>query len=311
MFEYERGRSDMEISVMKKKIAVLLLFVMVLLSGCAGDKDTSVLVKNVMIPDGSGAFIKAQIVMPSDYEEESLPLVTMAHGFRGTMNSAGAEMLAHALAENGIATIRMNFSHNVSENPGSEETRQYTVETMAGDLARCAEYMTENYNADKDRIGVFGRSLGGRAAMTAANEQTGGFDYKGLVLVAPAGNGDSFQRYMGGEEKWEEYKEKADKDGFVVHQNVVLTPEFFHTIEDYVPSENGYKFRHPVLVLYNTEDNVVLPKTSIECAESYKDHRLIKVTSKESPHGLEMGFKDSEIKDMLFAEILQYYEENL
>jgi len=306
----------MEITGKQKRIAAVLLFVLVLLAGvllagCTGEKDTSILIKNVMIPDGSGDFIKAQIVMPSDYEAESLPLVTMAHGFRGTMNSAGAEMLAHTLAENGIATIRMNFSHNVSEDPDSEETRQYTVETMAGDLARCAEYMTEHYNTDKDRIGVFGRSLGGRAAMTAANEQTGGFDYKAMVLVAPAGNGDSFQRYMGGMKKWEAYKEKAGRDGFVVHQKVVLTSDFFRTIEDYVPSENGYKYRHPVLVLYNTEDNVVLPKTSVECAESYEDHRLIEVTSKESPHGLEMGFKDSEIKDMLFSEILKFYEENL
>ena len=205
----------------------------------------------------------------------------------------------------------MDFSHYTAEDPDSPQTDQYTVKTMVEDQALCAKYMVDHFNGDPARIGVFGRSLGGRAAMALVNEKAGGYDYKALVLVAPAGNGDAFQRYMGGIEKWEAFKKKADRSGSVTHQGVVLTPEFFRSVEDYVPSENGYKFSRPVLVLYNTEDNVVLPSAAVECARSYKNHRLVEVTSSESPHGLEMGFEESEIKDMLFDEITAFYQETL
>ena len=287
-----------------------LLLIICMMTGC-GSKGGETLVKDVMIPNSQGTFTRAQAVLPSDYKERKIPVVTLSHGFHGTMNSAGAEALSHTLAENGIGAIRMDFSHYTAEDPDSAQTDQYTVETMVEDQVLCAKYMVDHFNGDSGRIGVFGRSLGGRAAMALANEKAGGIDCKGLILVAPAGNGDAFQRYMGGIEKWEAFKAEADRSGSVTHQGVVLTPEFFRSVEEYVPSENGYKFSRPVLVFYNTEDNVVLPSAAIECARSYEDHRIVEVTSAESPHGLEMGFEVSEIKDMIFDEIVKFYQETL
>ena len=95
------------------------------------------------------------------------------------------------------------------------------------------------------------------------------------------------------------------------HQGVVLTPAFFHSIESYVPSERGDQFHAPVLVIYNTEDHVVLPSASLECAKAYEQVKTIEITSAESPHGYEMGFTDSEIKDMLFSEIGAFYLKHL
>lgn len=294
----------------KKHILIFTVCLLFLLAACSFHHE-GIVVEDVMIPNEEGTFTKAQIVAPADYMEHKLPLVILAHGFRGTMNSAGAESLSHALAEKGIATIRMDFSHNISEDAESRKTNQYTVDSMVSDQVLCASYMEEHYNIDPDRVGLFGRSLGGRAAMTAANESAGGFDFKAMVLVAPAGNEDAFQRYMGGQAKWNQYKDSAEKQGTVTHQNVVLTPDFFRIIENYVPSEHGGKFKKPVLIIYNTEDNVVLPEAAVVCGESYPDHRFIEVTTKKSPHGLEMGFEKSEIKDFLFEEIIQFYLENL
>ena len=55
----------------------------------------------------------------------------------------------------------------------------------------------------------------------------------------------------------------------------------------------------------------VYKRQAVECANSYKDHRLIEITSKKSPHGLEMGMKDSEIREMLFKDIIAFYQKNL
>lgn len=307
MKQKNRTKKNLLISIV---ILLWVLCAVISAAGC-GPGSKEVLTEDVMIPNSEGTFTKAQITVPADYETEKLPAVVLSHGFHGTMNSAGMKDLAYALAENGIAAIRMNFSHNLSENPDSRQTNRYTVETMVSDQVLCARYMTEHYNIDSQKIGVFGRSLGGRAAMTLVNESAGGYDYKALVLVAPAGNQDAFQRYMGGDAKWEKFKREADEKGSVTYQGVVMTPSFFKNIEEYVPTETAYKYEHPVLVLYNTEDNVVLPEAAVECANSYKDHRLIEITSKKSPHGLEMGMKDSEIREMLFKDIIAFYQKNL
>lgn len=294
-------------------IAVLsaVICVLLLAAGCTeSSPECGVITEDVIIENSAGSYTKAQVIIPADYQQQKLPLVTLSHGFRGNMDSAGGNYLAESLAKAGIATIRMDFAR-CADADGKEQINQYTVDTMISDQLSCIEYMIDHYNVDPDRIGLYGRSLGGRVAMTMANEDEGGWDYKALALVAPAGNANALQYYMGGQKKWSAMKAKAIAEGSVIHQKVILTPEFFTSIEDYVPSETGSKFHHPVLVVYNTEDYVVLPPTSLECAESYEDVKITEITSSKSPHGCEMGFKSSEIKDQLIQEITAHFKDNL
>lgn len=296
-----------------KIIAVLsaVICILFLAAGCSeSSPESGIITKDVVIPNSAGSYTKAQIVIPADYQQQKYPLVTLSHGFRGNMNSAGGNYLAESLAGAGIATIRMDFAR-CADDAGKEQINQYTADTMVSDQISCIQYMLDHYNVDPDRIGLYGRSLGGRVAMTMANEEMGGWDFKALALVAPAGNANALQYYMGGQEKWTAMKLKAIAEGSVVHQNVILTPEFFTSIEDYVPSETGSKFHHPVLVIYNTEDYVVLPQTSLECAESYEDVKITEITSSKSPHGCEMGFRSSDIKDQLIQEITIFFKEKL
>lgn len=284
---------------------ILLCCFLTVLAGCGG-KETEVLRETIWLDNPDGTFTKAEVLIPDNYEKEQLPLVTIAHGFRGNMDSAGGNYLAENLAENGIAAVRVDFSHYTSKD-GGEQTGQYTVKTMAEDQVNAVNYMLERYNIDGDRIGLYGRSLGGRTAMIMANENAGGFDYKGMALVAPAGTADAFTYYIGGEDVWKNKRSIAKRDGYAMHQKVKLTPEFFSSIDDYDPSQNGYKFRKPVLVIYNTEDYVVLPKTSKACAAAYEHAEIIEITSEKSPHGCEMGFKTSTIKDQLITSITDFF----
>ena len=138
-----------------------------------------------MLKNEEGTYTKAQVIAPSDFEEKSYPLVTLSHGFRGSMDTAGGETLAENLAKAGFATIRMNYSH-FTDQEKDEQTDQYTVETMISDQLLCIDYMIKNYHVDQRRIGLYGRSLGGRVAMIMANENRGEYDYKALALIAPA-----------------------------------------------------------------------------------------------------------------------------
>lgn len=303
-----------EVRDMRKRIIGVFLLTILSLTWFTACNDSGgeykVIKEDVMIKNEAGTYTKAQVIAPSDFKETSHPLITLSHGFRGSMNTAGGDVLAENLAKAGFATIRMNYSHYKDKAKG-KKINQYTVDTMISDQLLCIDYMIKNYNVDKEKIGLYGRSLGGRVAMIMANENRGGYDYKALALIAPAGNKNALQYYMGGEKTWQKMKAAAKENGSVHHQGVVLTPEFFKSIEDNNPCDTGKDFQHPVLVIYNTEDYVVLPETSLECAKTYEDVQITEVTSKKSPHGYEMSFEKSNLKDQLTAELIQFFQVNL
>lgn len=288
---------------------VLICFLFLLSGSDRPDRKEgeSVRTENVMIPAGDGTYIKAEFSIPQEAESGKIPAVVLNHGFAGSMNSAGIGALSRTLAKSGIAAARMDFAHRISRDEKSRRVNSYTVDTMVSDAVRCVDYMVAHYGVDPDRIGIFGRSMGGRAAMKMANEHAGGYDYRGLVLAAPAGDDKAFIHYMGGRNKWNAMKKEAEEKGSIVHQGVRLYPDFFSSVENYIPSAYGYRFKNPVLVFYNTEDYVVLPETAKKCGTCYPDCKMVEISSARSPHGLEMGFEKSEIKNMIFKEIAEFY----
>lgn len=299
-------------------LVVTFSFVLMTLGGC--DNSWETVTSRVMLKSSDGSFMAAEIVVPKD-GEESMPLVTLGHGYKGTMNSGGAKELAVKLAANAIATIRPDYNHYVHD-PTSDEAAglskeerrarvdEYTLSDMEEDQLTCIRYMLKNYSIDESRIALYARSMGGRVAMTMANKSASGFGYAAMALVAPAGNENAMQYYMHGQESWDKMKAEALKKGRIEHQGLYLTHQWFTEFEDYNPAADGWRFNRPVLVIYNTLDHVVTAKTSKECAAGYENATTIEVTT-EDGHGYEMGFETSEMKDMLMESITEFFVENL
>ena len=258
-----------------------------------------------ILKNSRGTYTAGQITVPET--DGSCPLVFIAHGFKGTMNSGGAEELSQRLSSNGIAAVRIDFNSRLAPDMNSARTDEYTLSDMTEDAELAISYCIDKYNTDADRIGLYGRSMGGRAVMIMANESKG-YEYKAMALVAPAGNDSAMVYYMGGRDKWNEMKDKAARAGYTVKQGLKLTPQWFTEFEEYNPAKTGYKFGgRPVLVFYNTLDNVVLPETSLECAGAYDNCEAVKVTT-EDGHGYEMSYKDSELKDMIMDRITEHFK---
>ena len=302
-------------------VMVLLLSVCIAASlSCCGNqpegstgganKPHKTVTEEFFLDRGDGTYTLTEAVYPKDYDGP-MPLIAIAHGFKGTGNSGGAKELSHRLAEAGYAAVRMDFNPRTAPKKDAAKTNLYDLKSMESDMIRAVSYMIGHHSIDTERLGIYARSMGGRVAMTMANEQSGGLDFKAMVLVAPAGTDDAMVYYMGGDESWEKMKKTARKDGFIEHQGQKLTPEWFKEFEDYNPCDFGYEFGDkPVLVICNTLDYVVTDETSRKCAAAYKNSRVIEVTT-DNYHGYEMSYENSELKDYLMSEITDFFKENL
>jgi len=290
--------------------ALLLVFLCTFFSSCETTNEYQN--HDFFLKNDRGTYTYVQLVMPEPAKSSSpAPLVFMAHGFKGTRNSGGAEELSQRLASKGIAAVRIDFNSYTEEDLHSEKTCDYTLTTMVSDAVMTMDHVVENFDVDSERIGIHGRSMGGRVAMIMGNESKGGYDYKAMSLVAPAGNASAMIYYMGGQEKWEQMKETALQDGFCPKQGLNLSYRWFTDFEDYNPAKTGGNFgEKPVLVFYNTLDHVVLPETSKECADGYNNAQVIEVTT-EDGHGYEMGYETSELKDEIMEKIVDFFVENL
>ena len=288
-------------------ICATVIICCILSVACAGgnNEEYNFRAYDFVIKNDRGTYTAGQITMPET--GGSCPLVFIAHGFKGTMNSGGAAELSKRLSKHGIAAVRIDFNSRLEPDADSAKTDEYTLSDMTDDAVMAISYCAGRYDIDTDRIGLYGRSMGGRAVMIMANESKG-YDYKALALVAPAGNDSAMIYYMGGRDRWNEMKKKALQAGYTLRQGLKLTPEWFDEFEKYNPAKTGYKFGdRPVLLFYNTLDNVVLPETSLECAAGYKNCSVVKVTTDDG-HGYEMSYGKSELKDMIMDRITEHFE---
>lgn len=260
--------------------------------------------------NGQTVYYMAEIVYPKDYDGK-MPLIAVGHGFKGSLNSGGAAELSERLACAGYAAVRMDFNPRMQPKKKAEKTGFYDLASMKDTMVCAIRYACENFEINENRIGLYARSMGGRVVMTMANESYGGFDYKALAMVAPAGNETAMIHYAGGRKKWDEMKQKAHSKGYVEYQGLKLTEDWFKEFEEYNPCDYGSKFREkPVLVICNTLDYVVTEDTSLECAHAYKNSRVITVTT-ENYHGYEMSYKESALKDYLMGEIVDFFKKEL
>lgn len=268
--------------------------------GKSGQKEVSFFMEN-----DRGTYDLVELSIPEG--EGPFPVVFMAHGFAGTLHSGGASELGARLADKGVLAARIDFDPYEKPDKSAARVHEYPLSQMEDDAVKLIDTVVAEYNGDPDNVSLYGRSYGGRLVMRMANESAGGYDYQKLALVAPAGDAVAFERYLGGKEKYKAMKEEADGPaGYSEKLGVHVTPQWFKDVESYDPTQYGDKFGDkPVLLFYNTLDRVVYPDTSVRCAEAYKNHEIVQVTT-EDGHGYEMGYKESELKDEIMDKLVDF-----
>jgi dienelactone hydrolase len=215
--------------------------------------------------ESRGVAVPATIVTPAVDGDVPLPLVVMAHGHGGSRQEGGGfRQVAEAMAERGIASIRMDF-------PGCgdsiESFTENNLSNMLLDLQAARQFVATEVNVDPERVGLLGYSMGGRLVALLSEIDPA---YRAMVMWAPGisdGAEREFQLTFGGEEEYAAHRRQAAEQGSVVYTTVwgnelELGLRWFTDLESSRPQAAIAKYTGPLLVIYGDADEVVLPDVS-------------------------------------------------
>lgn len=172
--------------------------------------------------------IAATINIPA--HSQPVPAVLMLHGFGSNKDEVGGMYAreAAALAEKGIASLRIDFSGFGASEGDAADT---TIDLQLKQARMALDVLKKNDNIDEKRIGVLGFSLGGGIATLLASSQP--LDVKSLVTWSSVGNFQAdFQNSLG-----QKAFDRAKEDGIVGldlgWRTIALKKGFFESLDDH------------------------------------------------------------------------------
>ncbi|MBF9018776.1 MULTISPECIES: S9 family peptidase [unclassified Oceanispirochaeta] len=215
---------------------------------------------SVMIPTRDST-IPATVIIPAT--DGKFPLVIMAHGHGGSKDeNGGYKNIAEELGKHGIATVRIDFA---GCGESTESFQLNTLSNMIDDVDLSIEFLVANYPIDKNSIGIFGYSMGGRIALAMATD--GMHDFDGMVLLAPAVDADTMVGFLGGQDAWDGFYTTALADGYTDFTTIFgakqeLSLQWFEDLLAYNPLDRAANYKGEALVIYGEDDFVVSPAVS-------------------------------------------------
>ncbi len=232
-----------------------------------------------------------------------VPAVLVCPGFAG--NKCGKfrlfVILAEELAKLGIAVLRFDYRGS-GDSEGS--FHDMTLEGKVSDTLKCLEFLAQDSQIDVNRIGLFGRSLGGAIAIVAARRRQ---QIKSFALWAPVFNGTSWQAL------WAAFKSRQleispDKKDFTlppIVPNLQFLDEFFKL---HLQDELQYLKDIPLLHIHGEKDLVV----KIDQAEAYQQAREgIDRTRFIRLPNTDHDFSDFSEQKIALMETCEWYEQTL
>lgn len=206
-----------------------------------------------------------------------VPLVVMCHGFTGDRDGDGHfQPMADALAQQGIASIRVDFAGN---GESEEPFTAYTLESIYDDIESAITYMRGQYTIGQ--IGLVGHSMGGRAVSLHLSDAIAA-----AALWSPAnGNGlDGVEFLDHTPEGREQMRQDALSAGSYTlsgwstpssPDSVTISSEFLEQMDVSHPADHIRDYKGALLIAFNGGDQELLSQTTIDdTLQAAKDRGL-------------------------------------
>ncbi|MDD7680655.1 MAG: alpha/beta fold hydrolase [Stecheria intestinalis] len=229
-------------------------------------------VQEVQLESARGTMIPGTVVMPEGASDS--PFVVLCHGHGGSRHeNGGFDDIAEALAEQGIASIRVDY-------PGcgdsTEDFSENNMTNMINDTKSAIAYLEGNYSVSTSDYGIFGYSMGGRIALEMLADPD--YSFSAAVMLAPAADTEDLKNLFGGAENWETLKADAEAspDKWVEFTTIYgqvqhLGVQFFADLEaksfEDITDAAAAAYSGPSMVIYAVDDTAVSPSVSQGVAE--------------------------------------------
>ena len=311
---------------MKKFYCVLsTVFLLISLAGCKKEdhKQSTQISSQVTMDEkyteedvtyqSGGIDVHATVTMP--VTKEKVPYVLICHGHGGTRSeNGGLDAIAQGLAEKGIASIRMDY-------PGcgdsKEQFRNNTLTNMIQYTEDAIKYMNDHYAVNKDSIGIFGYSMGGRISLEMLASKK--YNFKAVCLLAPAADTEDLKKLFGGAENWELLKKTAQesKDGYtdfttLYGQKQELSKKWFADLEEKdfatLMQEVKLSYNGPSMVIYAVDDTAVSPSVSKSVANELGSEIIM---TPDDGHSYGFYSDKTYVKRIVVENTVDFFEDKL
>lgn len=133
------------------------------------DPETLAPMRPVTITSRDGLPLRSYLTLPLDVEARDLPAVLYVHGGPWARDAWGYDPMAQLLANRGYAVLQVNYRGST----GFGKSFMHAAERefagrMHDDLIDGVEWLVSEGIADRSRIGIYGGSYGGYAALVGA-----------------------------------------------------------------------------------------------------------------------------------------------
>ena len=193
---------------------------------------------------------------------KALPIVVVAHGFKGFKDWGFFPYACESLAKNGFYVVNFNFSHNGTEGHGSDFTRldrfaRNTFSREIRELREVIDAVTEGRTpyaerADAENLQTIGHSRGGGIALLQ-----GAADSR-VKRISTWAAVSTFKRYTDSQQKrWHNdgYIEVPNaRTGQIMRLNVELLEELELNSDAFSVTKAAAQFHRPLLILHGEVD---------------------------------------------------------
>ena len=140
----------------------------------------------VRITSRDGLTLHSYLTLPLGLEPKGLPAVLVVHGGPWARDAWGYEPQAQMLANRGYAVLQVNYrgSTGFGKSFTHAAEREFAGK-MHDDLIDAVEWLVSEGIADRDRVGIYGGSYGGYAALVGASFTPGVFA-AAVSMVGPS-----------------------------------------------------------------------------------------------------------------------------